>query len=307
MSEYRSYDPQAMELAHLHQLMNSSVGPRPIAFASTLDAEGRPNLAPFSYFNLFSIRPPVMIFAPNISGRTGQDKDTALNCEQTGEVVINVVSEPMVEQMNLASTAYPPGVDEFEKAGFTPLPAERVGPARVAESPAQMECRVREVIRLSEEHAGGSGVLILAELQRLHLQASMLGEEDLPDPNRMKLIGRLGQLFYARASGESLFEVPRPRGKANVGLDGLPESVKTSTVLTANNLGRLGLLPELPEEAAVRAFAEAEQTGLLQGLRTREDYHRLAKERLEAGSELSLVWNILLAAELTPAGSSESA
>jgi flavin reductase (DIM6/NTAB) family NADH-FMN oxidoreductase RutF len=218
------------------------VSPRPIAFASTVDAEGRRNLAPFSFFNAFGSNPPMVAFGPNRRGRDGTVKHTYLNAEATKEFVIATVSYAMVQQMNVASAEYATGVDEFIKSGFTPEPARFVKPALVAESPFQMECRLHQVIDLGGKP--GSGIMLIGEVLCFHAKEDVL-TDGLPDPRKLDHVGRAGGAFYARAFGDALFEVAKPVGQP-IGWDALPELLKQSHLLTANDLGRLANSAALP-------------------------------------------------------------
>jgi flavin reductase (DIM6/NTAB) family NADH-FMN oxidoreductase RutF len=280
MAAYHSLIPAETDLPVVHKTLLASVGPRPIAFAATLDEQGQPNLAPFSYFNVFSVRPPIAIYAPNRAGRTGQDKDTALNAEATMECVINVVTYDIVEQMNLASSPYPPGVNEFEKAGFTALPSDIVQPPRVAESPIQLECTILEVKRLAQQ--GGAGNLVICEIQKIHIQADVIGDDGYPDPRLTDLVGRMGGSWYARASGDALFQVERLSAQANIGFDGLPASIKHSPVLSGNELAKLAAVPALPTAEAIEAFAGKEAKPWLAACQTAEQAHGYARELLTA-------------------------
>ncbi|HEV7348320.1 flavin reductase family protein [Telluribacter sp.] len=246
----KTIDPAALGARTFYKHMTASVAPRPIAFASTIDAQGNVNLSPFSFFNYMGIDPPLLVFAPNRRGRDNTHKHTALNVREVPEVVINMVTYSMVEQMSLASAEFERGVDEFVKAGFTPLASERVRPPRVQESPAQFECKVLEVKEI------GSMVLIIAEVVLAHFSETLFGEDGQIDQRRTDWVARLGTDFYARAAGEALFEVPRPQ--MGIGVDALPESVRTSRVLTGNDLGRLGSVLQLPEPAEVQVFGQTE-------------------------------------------------
>lgn len=288
---FRSWNPADLPTGELHQLLLGSVAPRPIALASTVDREGNPNLAPFSYFNVFSTHPPLVIFAPNRSGRTGAQKDTLLNLMEVPEVVVNLVDYAMVEQVNISSAEYPRGVDEFAKAGLTPLPGTRVQPARVAESPAQLECTVREIITLGAR--GGSGNLVLAEVVAIHIDSARLTDQSVPDPQLMDLVARMGGNYYCRASGASVFEVEKPIGRSAIGLDGLPASVRNSTVFTGNDLGKLANTAALPTDAEVDAFRQTAEWQQLQGL-SPADIHRLVQTDW-ATRPLHERWLLLLA------------
>jgi flavin reductase (DIM6/NTAB) family NADH-FMN oxidoreductase RutF len=250
-------NPKEVSLGKLHHHLLSAVGPRPIAFASTVDKDGNRNLSPFSFFNVFSANPPVVIFSPAKSGRTNTQKDTYHNVKETMEVVINIVNYPIVQQMSLSSTAYDKGVDEFLKSGLTPIDSEMVKPSRVKESPVQLECKVREVIELGDE--GGSGNLIVAEVVLMHIDDNMLNEEGAIDQTKIDLVGRMGGNYYVRANGDALFEVPKPIRQKGIGIDQLPEKVRNSKVLSGNDLGMLGNVEKLPSEEEVKSYADANE------------------------------------------------
>lgn len=248
----KTIDPKELEIAKFHGLLLGAVAPRPIAFASTIDADGKSNLSPFSFFNVFSANPPIAIFSPARRVRGNTTKHTLENVEVVKEVVINVVSYAMVQQMNLASTEYPEGVNEFEKAGFTPLASELVRPFRVKESPVQFECQVREIIKLGEE--GGAGNLIVAEILRMHIDESVLDSYGNIDPNRIDLVARMGNDWYCRASGSALFELAKPGRNHGIGVNALPMHVRNSRILTGNDLGLLGGISELPTAEEIKAY-----------------------------------------------------
>lgn len=240
-------DPKEVSLGKLHNTLLGSVGPRPIAFASTIDKDGNRNLSPFSFFNVFSANPPIAIFSPAKSGRTNTQKDTYHNVKEVAECVINIVNFPIVQQMSLSSTAYGPEVDEFTKAGLTPIASEMVRPFRVKESPVQLECIVKEVVELGNE--GGSGNLVICEVKLIHIDDQILNEDGIIDQQKIDLVGRMGGDYYVRASGEALFEVPKPIRQKGIGVDALPEPIKNSTILTGNDLGMLGNVENLPEHS----------------------------------------------------------
>ncbi|MCS7086441.1 MAG: flavin reductase family protein, partial [Bacteroidia bacterium] len=223
MDEYWSVSPSQLPTARLHGLLLSAVAPRPIAFASTIDRDGRPNLAPFSFFNVFSARPPILIFAPNRSGRTGLDKDTSLNVRETFEVVINVIDYRMAAWANVASAEFERGINEFERAGFTPLASEIVKPYRVAESPIQIECKVWQVVSVGA--GGASGDLIICEAVKIHVKKSVLDPEGVPDPRKLDLVARWNRDWWTRATA-GLFALPKPEGADVVGFENLPEVLK---------------------------------------------------------------------------------
>jgi len=242
-------NPNEIETRFLHQYLIGSVGPRPICFASTVDRDGKPNLAPFSFFNVFSANPPILVFAPNNSGRTGEPKHTFLNAKAVPEVVINVVTAEMVEQMNVAAAPWDQGVDEFEKAGFTPVESDLVKPFRVAESPSQIECKVLEIKEMGT--GGGAGNLVICEVLRIHIKDDVLTEDQKIDQTKMNLVGRLGGSWYSRTDKSALFELAQPM-KPTVGYNTLPNFVKESDELTANELGKLcGVLNSPEKDASV--------------------------------------------------------
>ena len=240
---FRTLLPEDLDPLRTGALLTGGVGPRPIALASTRSPSGVRNLAPFSFFNAFGSNPPMVAFAPNRRGRDGTLKHTYLNAVATREFVIAAVSHAMVEQMNIASAEYPGGVDEFTKAGFTGLPALRVKPDLVAESPFQMECRLFQVVELGK--GPGSGLLLVGEVLAFHAREDCFDGESL-QPGRLDLVGRNGGSFYTRASGPALFELPKPAGQP-IGFDALPEPIRASAILTGNDLGRLANCGERPD------------------------------------------------------------
>lgn len=242
-------NPKEITTARLHAYLLGSVAPRPIAFASTIDEQGNLNLSPFSFFNVFSSNPPTLIFSPARRVRDNTIKHTLENALATKEVVINVVSYDMVQQMSLSSVEYPKGVNEFTKSGFTALASEKVKPFRVKESPVQFECVVKDVIALGTE--GGSGNLILCEIVMFHINENILNEAGHIDPHKIDLVARMGNDFYCRASGNAVFEVAKPNTKPAIGYDAIPEFIRNSEILSANNLGQLGNIEHLPDAAAI--------------------------------------------------------
>jgi len=245
MSKIRTITPGEIPIPQLHQYLIGSVAPRPICFASTVDSNGLPNLAPFSFFNVFSANPPILIFAPNNSGKTGQPKHTLLNVKEVPEVVINMVNYEMVEKMNVAAAPWDRGVSEFEKAGFTPLNSDLIKPFRVAESPVQIECKVLEVKEMGQ--GGGAGNIVICQVLRMHISEDILNEEGKIDQHKIDLVGRLGGSWYSNSRNEALFQLAQPMVKT-IGFDALPERAKKSNVLTANQLGQLSALTEWPSE-----------------------------------------------------------
>jgi flavin reductase (DIM6/NTAB) family NADH-FMN oxidoreductase RutF len=238
--------PKEIKTALLHSYMLSAIAPRPIAFASTMDKDGNPNLSPFSFFNAFGSHPPIVVFSPARRVRDNTTKHTLQNVYDVKEVVINVVNYAMVQQASLASCEYPKGVNEFEKAGFTPIESVLVKPFRVKESPVQMECKVLNVIETGDE--GGAANLIICEILLMHISEDVLTEDKKIDPNKIDLVARMGFDWYCRASGSALFEVAKPNAKLGIGIDRIPADIRNSDVLTGNNLGQLGNTEVLPSQ-----------------------------------------------------------
>ncbi len=291
-----SIDPKELTVQRLHQLLLGAIGPRPIAFASTLDAQGNANLAPFSFFNVFSANPPILVFSPSRSGRTGQSKDTYNNAKTIPEVVINVVNYNMVHQMSLASSPYAPGVDEFVKAGFTALASHKVAPFRVAEAPVQFECKVQQIIELGQE--GGAGNLIICEVLQMHIHESLLNEHGLIDQHKIDLVARMGADWYCRANTASMFEIKKPISTCGIGYDALPPDIKNSQVLSANDLGQLAGIEELPNETDVNEYKLLELSSLFLDLEANANaletaLHQRAKELLSE-NQLEEAWLTLL-------------
>lgn len=257
----------------MYGYLSSAVAPRPICFASTVDAEGNVNLSPFSFFNVFSSNPPILVFSPVRRGRDNTEKDTLQNLREVKQVTISVVNYTMVEQMSLASTEYEKGVNEFIKAGFTPVASQLVKPPRVGESPVAFECKVNDIIELGNE--GGAGSLVIAEVVMVHINDEFLNEKGRLDTLRLDLVARMGENWYARASGDALFEIPKPVSSIGIGVDNLPEHVRNSKVLTGNNLGRLGTLERLPNEEEISGFTH-QLTRL-----SIEEIHEHAKQLIE--------------------------
>jgi len=264
-------DPKETPIPQLHQFLIGSIGPRPICFASTIDKSGKPNLAPFSFFNIFSANPPIVIFAPNNSGRDGTPKHTYLNVKEIPEVVINVVTLEMVEKMNVAAAPWEQGVNEFEKAGFSPLSSELIKPFRVAESPVQLECKVLEVKEMGT--GGGAGNLVICQVMKVHINENVLGEDGKISQLKMNLVGRLGGNWYCKTDENSLFQLAQPMQKT-IGYDALPEEIKQSNVLTANEIGKLAGQTNIPTSEEI--YHALEQFGL-------GDIHKTAQKLINDG------------------------
>jgi flavin reductase (DIM6/NTAB) family NADH-FMN oxidoreductase RutF len=286
MSGFSSFDPTAIEGRDLHGKLLGGIAPRPIAFASTVDKTGTPNLAPFSYFNVFSANPPILIFSPARRMRGNTTKHTLENVLEVPEVVINLVDFALVHACSLASGDFPAGVSEFEKAGVTPLPSDTVRPFRVAESPVQLECEVLRVDSLGDE--GGAGQLVVCRITQMHFRNDVLNAAGQPVPELLDLVGRCGGNSYVRASGEALFEVPKPLAAPGIGVDALPQEVQQSAVLTGNELAQLGALLELPDETDVNDFKLLELSDLFMefeddGVALERAIHEHAQKLIAAG------------------------
>lgn len=293
-------DPKDVETRVLHGHLLSAVAPRPIALVSTVDNEGNVNLSPYSFFNVFSANPPMAIFSPARRVRNNTTKDTLTNAEETAEVVINIVSYDMVQQTSLSSTEYETGVNEFVKAGFTELPSEIVRAPRVAESPVQLECKVREVVHLGDH--GGAGNLVIAEIVMMHINEAVLGEDGNIDQHKIDTVGRLGKNWYVRASGDALFEVEKPLATLGIGVDQIPKRIRESYILSGNDLGKLGNVEKLPSDAEIEEFSrhhniESIMSSTTDGLERREMLHHYAKELLEEG-KVEKAWKALLVDKL---------
>lgn len=285
--------PQEIPTSKLHGYLLGAVSPRPVAFASTVDKEGGINLSPFSFFNVFSARPPILIFSPARRGRDNTTKHTYENLLEVPEVVINVVSYDMVQQVSLASTEYPKGTNEFVKAGFNQLESDIVKPPRVAEAPVQIECLVKEIISLGNE--GGAGNLVICEVVKLHIKEAVLDDNGNIDPHKIDTIARLGGDWYTRAKS-GLFKVPKPLTTQGIGVDMLPEEIRTSKVLTGNDLGMLGNIESFPNGEEINTFmntSSEEITALIESGGT-DAIHKKAQEFLCEG-EVGNAWKILMA------------
>jgi flavin reductase (DIM6/NTAB) family NADH-FMN oxidoreductase RutF len=274
-------DPASTPIKDLHQFMVGGIAPRPIAFVSTIDEEGRPNLAPYSFFNAFSSNPPILVFSSNRRVKDNTTKDTLSNVLATKEVVINVVNHAIVRQMALASGRFPKGVSEFEKAGLTPLASDLVKPFRVKESPMHFECRVADVVTLGEH--GGAGHLVLCEVLRIHIDEGVVDEHNRIDPHRMDLMGRLGRAYYVRASGAAIHTIPQSEEEIPLGFDQLPAQIKYSKALTGNDLGWLAAMTETPAQELVLQIAQndARVRAILESASPVEGLHAYAAELLK--------------------------
>jgi flavin reductase (DIM6/NTAB) family NADH-FMN oxidoreductase RutF len=289
--------PKDIPVGELHQYLLGAVGPRPIALASTLDQYGNPNLSPFSFFNIFSANPPIAIFSPARRVRNNTTKHTLENVLDNKEVVINVVSYDIVQQTSLSSTEYESGVNEFTKAGLTPIQSELVKPFRVKESPVQMECVVNDVIELGQE--GGAGNLVICEIKMIHISENILNDMGAIDPNKIDLVGRMGGNWYSRSSHDAIFEVEKPLRKLGVGVDNIPSRIRNSYILSGNDLGMLGNVEFIPSVEEVDSYKEENYTikeilnFTVEDEEARENLHYRAKELLKKG-RVNEAWKTLL-------------
>ncbi len=299
----KTIDPTQISQPSLHHYLLTAIAPRPIAFASTVDKNGNVNLSPYSFFNVFSSNPPIVIFSPARSGRNLSLKHTHLNLREVPEVTLNIVNYAMVEQMSLSSTAYAKGINEFTKAGFTPVSSEKVKPPYVAEAPVVLECKVNEIIELGE--GGGAGNLVIAEVVLLHLNEDYLNEKGQLDTRKLDLVGRMGGNDYVKANREALFQIPKPLRTLGIGVDSLPISAQNSTILTGNNLGRLGNVEQLPDDKTVE---QVRQDGAIQFILKQYGHnstkcitalHQLAKQKTEIQKLQEALSILIIADELS--------
>jgi len=284
-----SINPNDIPTVKLHAYLLSAVAPRPIAFASTIDVNGRPNLSPFSFFNVFSANPPILIFSPARRVRNNTTKHTLENVKVTKEVVINVVNYNLVQQMSLASTEYAEGINEFTKAGLTMLKSEMVKPFRVAESPVQMECKVNKVVALGKE--GGAGNLVICEILKMHISKSVLDKKGAINQEKLDLVARAGGSYYSRTK-KGFFKIPKPLSTLGIGVDALPETIRNSAILTGNNLGILANVDALPNNKMVQDFIKKHPQITKLSVIAK---HKKAQEFLETNN-INKAWLTLLTA-----------
>jgi len=286
-----SINPKDLSTSDLHSYLLCAVAPRPIALASTMDKDGHPNLSPFSFFNVFSSNPPILIFSPSRRVRDNSTKHTLDNAEETLEVVINVVNYDMVQQVSLSSSEYEKGVNEFEKAGFTMAKSDLVKPFRVAESPVQFECKVNEIIKLGDE--GGAGNLIICEILKFHIAEEVLDNNNNIIQERLDLVARAGGNYYNRAK-KGFFEVPKPNRTLGIGVDAMPEHIRNSMILTGNDLGMLGNIEKLPSDLEVDNFIKNVSVRYPNiGTMSHREKHKIAHNYLSYG-DVESAWKLLL-------------
>ena len=286
-------NPKDIPVPQLHGYLQSAISPRPIAFASTVDNDGNVNLSPFSFFNIVSTNPPILIFSPSRRVRDNTTKHTLQNILEVPQVVINMVSYSMVQQASLASVEFPKGVSEFIKSGLTEIRSQLVKPPRVGESPASFECKVNQVVPLGTE--GGAGNLIICEILLMHFKEEIFDAAGKIDPNKVDAVARMGGDYYCRAYGESIFTVPKPSDKQSIGYDQIPERIRKSKILSGNDLGMLGSVERLPDKSEILKIKLSDEVkDAIQ--RGEEVVHLLAKKYLIAG-EADQAWLVLLSME----------
>jgi len=290
---FKTINPAEIKTQEMHAYMLGSIAPRPIAFASSINKNGEINLSPFSFFNAFGSNPATIVFSPALRGRDGHTKHTLDNVREIPEVTINIVSYDMVQQMSLASTEYPKGVSEFEKAGFTPIASEKIKPFRVKESPVQFECKVNDVVHLGEN--GGAGNLIICEIVMVHIHEDVMDDQGGIDQKKIDLVARMGGNWYCRAHGDSLFEVEKPLTSLGIGVDSIPQDIRLSPVLTGNHLGMLGNIEQIPDAKEMAEFNRSGELELLLQDVHDSDFalHRVASELLSK-HEVKKAWMVLL-------------
>lgn len=278
-------NPKDLAVPKLQAYLQSAVSPRPIAFVSSIDKAGNVNLSPFSFFNMFSMNPPILVFSPSRRVRDNSEKHTLENIREVDEVVINIVNYSMVQQASLASCDFPKGVNEFVKSGFTPEASHRVKPPRVKESPVAFECKVKQVIALGDQ--GGAGNLVLCEVLLMHIREDVVDENGIIDPYKIDTVARMGQNYYCRAQGDNIFVVPKPNEKIGIGYDKLPEHIRNSKILTGNDLGMLANAESIPV-----GFVPTEEEKLVIAKGT-EAAHELAQSYLVKG-RVEDAWRVLI-------------
>ena len=265
----------------LYKYLSSAITPRPIALVSTTDKDGNKNLAPFSFFNIFSVNPPIMIFSPVKSARFGNNKDTLENVKQIKECVIGLVNEDIAQQVSLASCSFDKNVNEFEKAGLIEVKSDLVTPSRISESPINFECKVNDIITLGDK--GGAGNLVLAQILKIHIDRSILDVNEHIDPFKLNIVSRYGGDWYGKTTKNSLYKIAKPISKVGMGIDRLPDTIKNSSILSGSDLAILASIEEMPIKDNLQSNTN----------RNLEEKHILAKQLLKEGNALE-AWKILL-------------
>lgn len=283
MKNFKTIDPKDLTTREIHKILLNAVTPRPIALASTIDKNGNVNLSPFSYFNVFSAAPPILVFSPANRVTDNSRKDTLENILETKEVVINLVDFSLVEPTSLSSVYYERGIDEFLKSGLTKIISEKVLPPRVSESPISFECKVNEVISLGNN--GGAGNLIISEIVMIHINKQLLTLNGDIDPLKLNLVARMGGNYYLNVKSENLFEIQKPIGVNAIGVDKLPNHANKSDILTKNDLARLANIETLPKKAQIKKFIESSEIEKITSLANENEKvilnHKKVKEYLD--------------------------
>jgi len=286
----KTIDPKSISIPELHGLLLGSIAPRPIAFASTIDLQGNVNLSPFSFFNVFSANPPILIFSPARRVRDNTTKHTLDNVHEVKEVCISIVNYAMVQQVALASTEYEKGVNEFVKSGFTEEPSIKVKPPRVKESPVSFECVVKEVKALGKE--GGAGNLVICEVVMIHVNENILDINNKIDPIKIDTVARMGGDWYCRVNGNNIFNVAKPLTQKGIGIDQLPNEIQSSPILTGSQLARLANVEFLPDQSDLQLVLDERELKALQQLDLKGRHHQ-AKVWL-SNDEIMKAWATLL-------------
>jgi flavin reductase (DIM6/NTAB) family NADH-FMN oxidoreductase RutF len=281
--------------ADVQNFLQHAIAPRPICFASTINKQGNVNLSPFSFFNLFSSQPPIVVFSPARRMRDNTTKHTLQNVLEVPQVVINIVDYDMVQQTSLASCEFEKGINEFEKAGFTMEAATMVKPPLVKESKIKLECEVIEVKPLGTE--GGAGNLVICEVLCMHINEGILNSEGKIDQTKINHVARLGGDWYCKTDESNLFKVAKPNTQLGIGVDALPASIKNSTILSGNNLGQLANVDKMP--FVDTGFNDDKLKNIIQYYSINPDemekeLHFYAKELLDTG-KVNQAWQVLLA------------
>jgi len=275
----KTIDVKSGETDGLYQYLSAAVTPRPIAFVSTIDANGNKNLSPFSFFNVFSINPPILIFSPVRRVRNNTSKHTLDNVHQIKECVISLVTEEIGQQVSLSSCDFDTETNEFEKAGFTEVKSDLITPSRIKESPINFECKVTDIITLGDE--GGAGSLVLCEVLKMHIEEDILDNNNAIDPFKLNIVSRLGSNWYGKTTKESLYKITKPISRLGMGIDKLPEEIRNSEILTGNELAILASAESIPaKNVSENSFTVSEK-------------HEKAKQLLLEGNSEE-AWQILL-------------